>query len=155
METPEGILYSYGWCGQRTGRWPRQTDFLKEVKIMLDFNSILVFSGNPKRLADFYSKVFQKDPGWSEGGYYGFMVGNGYITFGPHDNVRGRNANPERTMFNYETKDVKGEFDRIKKIGAVVVAEPYNPAEVPEMMIATFADPDNNYFQLVTPWEKK
>ena len=37
-------------------------------------------------------------------------------------------------MFNLETKDVKEEFERIKKLG-------------------TFADPDNNYFQLVTPWE--
>jgi len=25
----------------------------------------------------------------------------------------------------------------------------------PKMMIATFADPDNNYFQLVTPWENE
>ena len=122
---------------------------------MLDFNSILVFSENPKKLADFYKKVFQKDPDWSEGGYYGFMVGKGTITFGPHDKVRGKNANPERTMFNFETKDVKGEFERIRKLGAVAVAEPYNPAEVQEMMIATFADPDNNYFQLVTPWENQ
>jgi len=122
---------------------------------MLEFNSILMFSEDPRKLADFYGKVFRKDPGWSEGGYYGFMVGNGYITFGPHDKVRGKNANPERTMFNFETRDVKGEFERIKKLGAVVVAEPYSPAEVQEMMIATFADPDNNYFQLMTPWEKK
>jgi len=27
--------------------------------------------------------------------------------------------------------------------------------EDPKGMIATFADPDNNYFQLVTPWENK
>jgi predicted enzyme related to lactoylglutathione lyase len=125
----------------------------KEVKIMLDFNSILVFSKDPKKLADFYKQVFQKDPDWLEGGYYGFMAGKGFITFGPHDKVQGRNANPERIMFNFETKDVKGEFERIKKLGAAVVAEPYNPAEDPKGMIATFADPDNNYFQLVTPWE--
>ena len=122
---------------------------------MLDFNSILVFSKDPKKLADFYKQVFQKDPDWSEGGYYGFMAGKGFITFGPHDKVQGKNANPERIMFNFETKDVKGEFERIKKLGAAVVAEPYNPAEDPKMMIATFADPDNNYFQLVTPWENK
>jgi predicted enzyme related to lactoylglutathione lyase len=66
--------------------------------------------------------------------------------------VKGRNANPERIMFNLETKDVKSEFGRIKKVGAAVVAEPYNPMEDAKMMIATFADPDNNYFQLVTPW---
>jgi len=125
------------------------------MKIMLDFNSILVFSKDPKKLADFYRKVFQKDPDWTEGGYYGFMAGKGIITIGPHDKIQGRNTNPERIMFNFETKNVKGEFERIKKLGATVVAEPYNPAEDPKGMIATFADPDNNYFQLMTPWEIK
>ena len=122
---------------------------------MLNFSSILVFSENPKKLSDFYKKVFQKDPDWSEGGYYGFMAGKGFITFGPHDQVHGRNANPERVLFNFETKDVEGEFDRIKKLGASVVAEPYHPSEEHGMTIATFADPDNNYFQLMTPWENE
>lgn len=122
---------------------------------MLDFGSILVFSGNPKKLADFYKKVFRKDPDWSEGGYYGFMVGRGFITIGPHEKIRGKNANPERIMFNFETKDVKREFDRIRKLGAGVIAEPYNPEEEPGMKIATFTDPDNNIFQLMTPWESK
>ena len=122
---------------------------------MLDFSSILVFSTDPKKLADFYKRIFQRDPDWSEGGYYGFAAGKGFITFGPHDKVHGKNLNPERIMFNLETKDVKGEFDRIRKLGATVVAEPYNPMEEPKMLIATFADPDNNYFQLVTPWENE
>jgi predicted enzyme related to lactoylglutathione lyase len=125
----------------------------EEVICMLDFNSILVFSEDPKKLAEFYKKIFQKDPDWEEAGYYGFMAGKGFITFGPHDKVKGKSRNPERIMFNLETKDVTGEFARIKKSGAAVVAEPYNPTEDPKMMIATFADPDNNYFQLVTPWE--
>ena len=120
---------------------------------MLNFNSILVFSADPKKLADFYKKVFQKDPDWVEGGYYGFMVGKGFVTFGPHDKVKGRNKTPERMMLNFETKDVRGEFERIKEFGTTVIAEPYHPMEEPKMMIATIADPDNNFFQLVTPWE--
>lgn len=119
---------------------------------MLNFGSILVFSENPKRLADFYKKVLQKVPDWAESGYYGFKAGSGIITFGPHDKVHGRNTNPERVLFNFETHDVKGEFERIRKLGAAVIAEPYNPGEDANMMIATFSDPDNNYFQLVTPW---
>jgi predicted enzyme related to lactoylglutathione lyase len=51
------------------------------------------------------------------------------------------------------TRDLKGEFERIGKLGAKVIAKPYNPMEDPKAMIATFADPDNNYFQLATPWE--
>jgi len=81
---------------------------------MLDFNSILVFSKDPKKLADFYSQVFQKVPDWTEGGYYGFMTGKGIIAFGPHDKVQGRNTTPERIMFNFETKNVKGECEPIR-----------------------------------------
>jgi predicted enzyme related to lactoylglutathione lyase len=119
---------------------------------MLNFNSILVFSEDPGVLGDFYKKVFGKEPEWNEGGYFGFQVGGGFVTIGPHDKVHGKNANPERIMFNLETEDVKGEFERIKATGATVVAEPYSPMEDAEGMLATFADPDGNYFQLASPW---
>jgi hypothetical protein len=38
----------------------------KEANIMLDFNSILVFSGDPKKLADFYpdNNYFQLMTPW-------------------------------------------------------------------------------------------
>ncbi len=121
---------------------------------MLNFGSVLVFSEDPKRLADFYKRIFQRSPDWSEGGYYGFKAGNGVIVVGPHDKVHGKSANPERVLFNFETRDVKGEFERIRKLGVAVVAEPYSPGEDANMLIATFSDPDNNYFQLVTPWEE-
>ena len=38
----------------------------------------------------------------------------------------------------------------MKGAGATVVAEPYRPDENSEMWIATFADPDGNYFQLAS-----
>jgi predicted enzyme related to lactoylglutathione lyase len=117
---------------------------------MLNFNSILVFSENPKNLADFYGKVFQKDPDWDGEDYYGFMVGNSMLNIGPHDKVHGPNSNPERIMFNFETEDVKEEFERIEKLGAKVIAKPYQMGE-DDMWIATFADIDGNYFQLMTP----
>ena len=86
-------------------------------------------------------------------GYYGFNAGKTFLTFGPHDKVKGKNLNPDRMMYNFETRDVKGEFERIKGFGAKVVAEPYKMGEEADGWIATFADPDGNYFQLMTPWE--
>jgi predicted enzyme related to lactoylglutathione lyase len=53
-------------------------------------------------------------------------------------------------MINFETHNVKEEFERIKKQGAEVIREPY---EMGGGWIATLADPDGNYFQLVTPME--
>jgi len=118
----------------------------------LNFNSILVFSENPGKLNEFYKKVFEKEPDMADGGYYGFLVGSAFINFGPHDKVKGENKNPERIMFNFETSDVKGEFERIKNLGAKVIAEPYT-MEWMYGFIATLADPDGNYFQLLPPWK--
>ncbi|EKD95278.1 MAG: hypothetical protein ACD_24C00546G0004 [uncultured bacterium] len=118
---------------------------------MLNFNSLLLFSENPKKLSDFYSKVFEKQPDWTEGDYYGWQVGSGFLTVGPHDKVKGINLSPERMMFNFETQDVKTEFDRLKSLGAAVIQEPYQPGEEPTMWIATFSDPEGNFFQVMTP----
>ena len=120
---------------------------------MLNFNSILVFSADPGKLADFYQGVFGGDPVMDSGGYKGFQVGSGFITIGPHDKVHGSNTNPERILLNLETSDVKGEFDRIKRLGAKVIAEPYQMDEATDGWIATLADPDGNYFQLMTPFD--
>ena len=56
-------------------------------------------------------------------------------------------------MLNFSTSDVKAEFERIKALGAQVVAEPYGPEGGEGMLMCTFADPDGNYFQLSTPWD--
>ena len=47
---------------------------------------------------------------------------------------------------------MKGDFERFKAAGATVVAEPYVFEDVPGR-IATFEDPDGNYFQLMSPME--
>jgi predicted enzyme related to lactoylglutathione lyase len=123
---------------------------------MLNFNSILVFSEDPKKLSEFYKKVFEKDPEWDMQGYIGFKAGAAFITFGPHDKVHGSSKEPERIMLNFESKDVKGEFERIKGIeGAKVIAEPYGDEEKPMEegggLVATFADLDGNFFQIMSP----
>jgi predicted enzyme related to lactoylglutathione lyase len=117
---------------------------------MLNLNSLLVSSQNPKRLREFYGKIFGKEPDMDDNGYFGWLVGKAFLSFGPHDKVKGKNKNPEQIIFNFETDDVKGEFERIKGMGAEVIAEPY---EMGKAWIATLADPDGNYFQLITPWE--
>jgi predicted enzyme related to lactoylglutathione lyase len=118
----------------------------------MNFNSILIGSEDPKRLADFYTKLFGK-PGWDEGGYTGWQVGNGFVTVGPHDQVKGMNAQPGRLIWNVESADVKADFERFKAAGAKVIRDPYSPDQESEGLIATFADPDDNYFQLASPMD--
>ena len=119
----------------------------------MNLNSILIGSENPDQLVAYYSKLFG-DPTWNEGGYTGWMIGTGSVTVGPHDEVKGKNSHPGRIIWNIETPDVKGELERLRGAGATVVHEPYDPGEGGDevgMLIATLADPDDNYFQLMSP----
>jgi predicted enzyme related to lactoylglutathione lyase len=116
----------------------------------MEFNSILIGSEDPQRLVEYYSKLFG-EPAMSDGGYTGWQIGSGWITVGPHDEVKGQNAHPGRLIWNIETSDVKGVFERFVAAGAIVVREPYGFEEAPDALIATLADPDDNYFQLMSP----
>ena len=121
----------------------------------LNLNSIMLGSEDSKKLADFYTQVLgAPNPDWSDeaNGWFGFQAGDGSLAIGPHSEVTGRNQQPGRIMINFSTSDVKGDFERIRDIGADVVAEPYDPMGGGGMMMCTFADPDGNYFQLSTPW---
>lgn len=119
---------------------------------MLNLNSFLLSSETPQKLVDFYRQVLAVDVKWDEGEYKGFEVGACALVIGPHGQVHGQNKNPERFIFNLETSNVKGEFERITRLGAKVIAEPYAmDADNPDFLIATLADPDGNYFQLMSP----
>jgi predicted enzyme related to lactoylglutathione lyase len=115
----------------------------------MNFNSILIGSEDPQRLAEYYTKLFG-EPTWNDGGYVGWMLGSGAVTIGPHDEVHGKNPEPGRLIWNIESADVQADFDRFTAAGATVVREPYG-FEGMEGKIATLSDPDGNYFQLMSP----
>lgn len=117
---------------------------------MLDLNSIMIGTKQLKALADFYEKVLGKPAEMvdAENGFYGWQVGSGYFSILEHSEMGGKTKDPGRIMLNFETTQVKEEFERIKALGAGVIREPY---EMGGGWIATLADPDGNYFQLVTP----
>jgi predicted enzyme related to lactoylglutathione lyase len=118
----------------------------------VNFNNILIGSADPQRLADYYTRLFG-EPAFSGDGYTSYRIGTGGITVGPHSEVHGTNGEPGRIIWNIESTDVKGDFERFKAAGATVVREPYEFQEGDSVAwIATLADPDNNYFQLTTPF---
>jgi predicted enzyme related to lactoylglutathione lyase len=116
----------------------------------MNLNSIMIGSEDPQRLADYYASLFGK-PVMEDEDFKGWQIGTGFVSVGPHDQVKGKNAHPGRVMWNIETSDVKGDFERLKAAGGTVVQEPYQPGGAPEMWVATFSDPDDNYFQLMSP----
>ncbi len=119
---------------------------------MLSLNSIMIGTKQPKVLAAFYEKVFGKAPDMtdSENGFYGWQVGNSYLGVLEHSEMDGNTKDPGRVMLNFETVQVQEEFARIIALGGKVIRAPY---QMGQGWIATIADPDGNYFQLMNPME--
>jgi len=118
---------------------------------MLNLNSIMIGTLQTQLMGAFYEKVIGKpaDMSDAEQGFYGWQVGSAYFTILQHSEMGGNAKDPGRVMFNFETTEVKEEFERIKTIdGIAIIREPY---EMGGGWIATLADPEGNYFQLVTP----
>ena len=115
----------------------------------------MVNTQNLERLSKFYSQVFEKEPDMTDEGYSGFMVGAAFFSLGYHDKIQGESKDPDRILFNFETVDVKGEFERVSKIEDVkTVKEPYSMGEASKFWIATLADHECKLFQLVNHWEE-
>ena len=117
---------------------------------MLNLNSVMIGTTQPKALAAFYEKALGKPAEMvdEQHGFFGWQVGSAYLSVLDHSKMVGRAKDPGRIMFNFETPQVKEEFERIMALGAEGIREPY---EMEGGWIATLADPDGNYFQLVTP----
>jgi predicted enzyme related to lactoylglutathione lyase len=115
---------------------------------------VMVNSENPKKLGEFYTKVFGT-PGWHEDEWYGFDVDGGSIMVGPHSEISGQSKEPARVMISISDSDVPGTFAKFVEAGAKVVAEPYQPDADGNsgVWLSTVSDPDGNYLQISTPWE--
>lgn len=118
---------------------------------MLTLNSIMIGTKQPQVLAAFYEKIIGKPADMADQeGWAGWQLGNVFFSVGEHSEMQGAAKDPGRVMINFETTQVKEEFERMTALGAGVIKAPY---ELQGMWIATLADPDGNYFQLMSPWE--
>ena len=89
----------------------------------MKFNSILIGSENRGRLAEYYTKLFG-EPAMLDGTYSGWKIGDGFDAVGPHDEVKGPNAQPGRIIWNIESDDVKGDFARLEPRARKLFASP-------------------------------
>ncbi len=117
---------------------------------MLNLNSVMIGTMQPTVLVSFYTGVIGKAPDMvdADAGFSGWQVGSSAFSVLQHSEMRGKTKDPGRVLINFETAQVKEEFQRIMALGATVVREPY---QMGNGWLATLADPDGNYFQLVSP----
>lgn len=118
---------------------------------MIQIVSLHINTDRPQELGQFYQKVLGLEPAWSSETTTGFMVNGFRLEIGGHDQVSGRNQTPARHFFDIMVGDVRAEFERMVELGATAVQPPYEFAEENmKLVIATLADPDGNYFQLIS-----
>lgn len=117
---------------------------------MLNLNSVMIGTKQPEVLATFYEKVLGKPADMidAENGAWGWQAGSAFLLVLEHSDMAGNTKEPGRVMFNFETAHVKEEFERIVSLGGAVVKA---PNAMGDGWLATLADPDGNYFQLVSP----
>jgi len=109
----------------------------------------------PEVLGKFYEQVFDKKPDMQDSNWWGWQIGDCYFNVGEHSEVKGKAETPQRIMLNLQTDEIEKEFARIEKIeGITVVKKLYEMDGMKGMWISTLADPDGNYFQLMTPWKE-
>jgi predicted enzyme related to lactoylglutathione lyase len=118
----------------------------------LNLNSIMIGTSQVKALAEFYQRVFGRPADMADGPYFGWQVGSNFLTIGEHSEIYGQSKEPARIMLNFETREVKKEFERLKGLGVTVIKEPYSMGG-DDGWIATLADPDGNFIQLMSPME--
>ncbi len=119
---------------------------------MLNLNSVMIGTKQPTVLAAFYEKVLGKPPDMTDGenGFFGWQFGHSFLSVLEHSEMGGKTKDPGRLILNFETAKVQDEFERIKSLGGTVIKELY---QIGQGWIATLADPDGNYFQLMNPME--
>ena len=73
-----------------------------------------------------------------EGNWFGWLVGSTYFSVGEHSEVADKAKEPQRLILNFDSMEVKKEFERITLLGAGVIKEPY---EMQGMWIGNCSDP--------------
>jgi len=118
----------------------------------LSLTSIRVGSHQPEVLAEFYMKFFGRPADMHNGPFHMWQGAGCDFRLSDHSELTGPAREPQRILLNFDTKDVKGEFQRLKALGLTVVKEPYATGGRPDYWVATLADPDGNLVQLTTPF---
>jgi len=118
----------------------------------LDGVNISVSKASFKKLFEFYRDTvglkvdFEGEMGKGED-VAGLKIGKDNLYLITHSKIKGKNKEPQRFWINIEVDDIKKEVARLKKAKVKLVAPIYHVEEYG--WVATFADPDANYFQIV------
>ena len=123
-----------------------------EEKMVKNFESVIIGSGNATKLAKFYKDKVGLKQTWDavmgeDQNVYGFTLGRMDLVVMDHSKVKGKSKEGPRIIINFEVDNIDKDFAKLKKAGVKVIAKIYHIEDYGH--VATFEDLDGNYFQLV------
>ena len=117
-----------------------------------NISTILIWSPDYKKLSEWYRKMFglklvesirhPKDTGDL------YRIGNVQLWIGQHGQVKGKNKDFNRHMFNIDVDSVGSAYAYLKKKGVKFLAQPFKAPTFNKYFV-TFYDLDNNLIQLI------
>ncbi len=120
--------------------------------MLKDISAILIWSEDYKKLANWYIEKLGLQPleelTHPEDTGVGFQVGNVYLWIGQHSQVKGKNKDIHRHMFNFVVDSVSASYEELASRGVKFLAKPFK-APTFDKYFATFYDLDNNLVQLI------
>jgi len=116
-------------------------------------SSILIWSQNYRKLADWYIKHLELTPLFElthpQDTGVAFKIGESRLFIGQHSLVVGKNIDPHRHMFNLEVNSVSNVYEKLTNNGVEFLATPFlAPTHFKEKYFASFFDLDGNIVQL-------
>jgi predicted enzyme related to lactoylglutathione lyase len=118
---------------------------------------ILIWSGNPDKLKDFYNDVLELEQTDKlelpdDYGYEFKIAETSHLWIGLHSEIKGKNKDPKRIMHNLYTDEVEKWYNKVKDAGCEILAEPFlAPFSTKEkgIYVSTFLDPEGNCWQFM------
>ena len=108
---------------------------------------VTIWTDNLERLVAFYRDTLGLKLHSHHGDFVNFVFGSVRLNLGLHDQVKGRSADPYRTMVHLGVDDIHREHDRLRELGVQFIREPEQ--EEWGGWVATLLDPDGNILQLL------
>jgi len=115
-------------------------------------STVLIWSEDFKALSDWYKQTLglqaKKELDHPQDTGVLFQIGDTQLWIGQHSEVKGKNKDGARHMFNLDVDSVEEAYQFLKGKGVAFVATPFK-APTMEYYFATFLDLDGNMVQLI------
>jgi hypothetical protein len=117
-----------------------------------DISAILIWSEDYRKLAHWYKEKLDlkalEELNHHEDTGVGFQVGKVYLWIGQHSEVKGKNKDIHRYMFNFVVDSVSETYKELITRDVRFYAKPFK-APTMDRYFATFYDLDDNLVQLI------